>query len=283
MTARRGRNPAAAVVSHRPWSPSPTRSSRRTPAACGSIRWFGCAGLPSPGRAPPSPACISASASRCRSGPALPSSRLGRAQPRAAPPLSGEPPARRQCGDAAPRLRHPPARGAALPDRRAAEPVRDAVPRAGPDLGDGAARRERTLGARPPRGRLGDASSSSSTGRCRGFPAQTLDAAASSTSTGIWTAILLGTRLHRHLCLARRRGGAPARPGARRDRAGARPRAAPVPARRPRRRGGPRARHAARDHRARREGARPRRCRRTARSPRTSGSCASRSSAAATS
>ena len=90
-------------------------------------------------------------------------------------------------------------------------------------------------------------------------------------------------RLHRRLCLARRRGGAPARRGARRDRAGARPRAAPVPARRPRGRRRARARHAARDDRARRQGARPRPAEGGAGRRTTSSSCASRSSAAAAS
>ena len=156
MTARRGRNPAAAVVSHRPWSPSPTRSSRRTPAGCGSIRWSGCAGLPSSGRAPP----VAGRAFRLR----LPAAALGllrrhRRRRRAlnlgaAPALSGELPARRGCGDASARLRHPAARGAALSHRRPAEPVRDAVPGAGPDLGDGAAARPHA-GARLPGGRLG--------------------------------------------------------------------------------------------------------------------------------
>ena len=47
------------------------------------------------------------------------------------------------------RLRHPAARGAALPDRRPGEPVRHAVPGAGDDLGDGARRRSRRC-ARPP-------------------------------------------------------------------------------------------------------------------------------------
>ena len=51
-------------------------------------------------------------------------------------------------------LRHPAARGAALPDRRLGEPVRDAAPGARDDLGDGAgAKRTLALGAPGDRGR----------------------------------------------------------------------------------------------------------------------------------
>ena len=82
-------------------------------------------------------------------------------------PLPGEPPPQRRRGDPAARLRHPAARRPALPHRRAAEPVRHAVSRAGADLRDGAAagahaRRSACSPSARPR------CSFSSTGRCRG-------------------------------------------------------------------------------------------------------------------
>ena len=87
--------------------------------------------------------------------------------------------------------------------------------------------------------------------------------------------------LHRHLCLAGGGGGAPARPGPRRDGARPRPGAAPDPARRPRGGGGARARHARLPPSPSSPRSSTTPCRRKARSPRISASCASRSSAAA--
>ena len=78
---------------------------------------------------------------------------LGLGQPAPAHPVSGKPQAERQHRHRAPRLRHPAAGGAPLPDRRARKPLRHAVPGAGPDLGHGAHPRAHAR-ARPSRNRL---------------------------------------------------------------------------------------------------------------------------------
>ena len=190
------------------------------------------------------------------------------AQSRPADRLSRLAPPRPELGDAAPRLRPPAARRAALSDRRAGEPVRHPAARAGDGLRHDAAARQ-DVPARRDDARRGD--------RARLHPR----AAALVPGRGLRRAAplcrrrlggaRLRARLHGVLCLPRRGGGAPARRRARRDRAGAAARAASLGARRPRRRGGARARHAARHDRARRQRAGAASCRRTIRTPRTSG------------
>ena len=165
-----------AMVDDRPRPISPA-----TPAACGSTRWSGCAGSPSPARRRRSRSSSSASASRSPFGLCflvIAASAWVNLALRIRYPASHR--LERQRRDPPARLRHPAARGAPLPDRRAAEPVRDAVPRAGADLGDRAA-----AGAdarpRPARGRLGDAPRPRPPADCPGFPGETPRASRSST------------------------------------------------------------------------------------------------------
>ena len=117
----------------------PEEPDATMPGSCAWIRWSACAGSPSSGQA--------AAVAGVRFGLGFPLpfalcflviAASVWVEPAPAHPVSGEPPAQRQRRHRAPRLRHPAARGAALPDRRARKPLRHAVSRARADLGDGA-------------------------------------------------------------------------------------------------------------------------------------------------
>ena len=169
--------------------------------------------------------------------------------------------------------------GAAVPDRRPAEPVLVPVPGAGPDLGDRAAGPADGR-ARPARGRLrlraGVLPSAAAVGQRR-------PAGAAADLSGRRLALdRARDRRHQPLCVPGHRGSAQAVRCAGRDRTGAGARAASDPARRPCRRGRARTRHAAIDHlpglaRAGKDASTT-----TTRWPATSRPCASRRSAAAT-
>ena len=153
------------------------------------------------------------------------------------------------------------ARGAAVPDRRAAEPVLDPDPGAGHGGGDDpvAAPGDRARGVR---GRGDHACWRCGTCRCRGAPSRSVFPP--ELVLGIWVALVLATVFIGGYTWSVARGGAAAARRGGGDAAGAGARAAGLGGRRAGGGGGARARQPARDDRRRRQGAGARSARRLA-------------------